>query len=969
MKRIGLTLVGVVCVSLTVLAGTVITNDTGEAATGLRVTFSSPVLITSFGDALTSIYPQMLSHEFVFSGGTVKPWDCQWFNYAPATASVVQTEWLTGAVATGISTGEIAREGPLPGDELVDVPLSAPTGPAPYSVYIDGGHASVSDSRCWGNAGSKLNGAKAATLEDGTFRLYLELSEGSSFGSFEYVFILGYAHDDVMVRVSASLQSVMVLTGSGQQLSVSGSTQIESDGSSFEVVFHPNVVADVFSMGDFPRTPVAVALECDSAGRHESLHVITDFLIWQAGMATADELSERYQLRLTYEEIMAAISEYPGPEESVYEPAEDEAIWLTDLEGHADIYDNDSIRINYASWFDESQVSRVEIFRNGIKMRSLPDMASVLTNEQMKTFDGNPFERAPASAHTDHAIWGYEFAFSILDTSGEVIHSANVRVKAPFSLSAKAYAYDGVGYWYSWGASDDELRTELEAIRELGFSGFSVRADYLTPGKVSTDLGRIEDVDLASYNYTATDEELARIFDLAEEVGLDVEFGPELAVHFEIAREGTMNRGAIAPSDVSVWFRNYGDLCTHLAELAGQHGVDTFVVGVELNSMEKYEQEWEGLISRVREVFDGEVTYADNTTLFCSANMGTNITTTCFEQTLGEFWDALDLIEMNMYPVEFQPAQRLETQADQRFSVIVERLIKFWAPAIAFYREEYPSVPLAIGEMGTQGFDGQLIADDWVVPSFPVRSDTQEHADIWAAYVCLLQFYELDSFRSWSIYLGDDHASERRNQPNIGLNDSPALLVISAALDGNQEAVAPLSGYRQPLAGPTWEDIPYTYSYRETPAMPAEYTVNGQSVEPADLSNWGLEGCDLKGVKVACSDEGLFVHWKTWSAVLPGAYSYVLHLWHVPTRRLLAVSVTPEDASASASLLENGQGTEIVAYVAGLDGSTVTVWIPDPEILCSTSGQSLQEWDVIPLLQFEATDLLEFFELPLVKEL
>ena len=151
--------------------------------------------------------------------------------------------------------------------------------------------------------------------------------------------------------------------------------------------------------------------------------------------------------------------------------------------------------------------------------------------------------------------------------------------------------------------------------------------------------------------------------------------------------------------------------------------------------------------------------------------------------------------------------------------------------------------------------------------------------------------------------------------------------------------------------------------------MPAEYTVNGQSVEPADLSNWGLEGCDLKGVKVACSDEGLFVHWKTWSAVLPGAYSYVLHLWHVPTRRLLAVSVTPEDASASASLLENGQGTEIVAYVAGLDGSTVTVWIPDPEILCSTSGQSLQEWDVIPLLQFEATDLLEFFELPLVKEL
>ena len=103
MKSIWLTVVAMVSVSLLAFSGTVITNDTGEDATGLQVTFSAPVLITSFGDAFTQVEPEMLSYEFVFSGGIAKPWDSQWFNYAPATAAVVQTEWAhdgsTGSVS------------------------------------------------------------------------------------------------------------------------------------------------------------------------------------------------------------------------------------------------------------------------------------------------------------------------------------------------------------------------------------------------------------------------------------------------------------------------------------------------------------------------------------------------------------------------------------------------------------------------------------------------------------------------------------------------------------------------------------------------------------------------------------------------------------------------------------------------------------------------------------------------------
>ena len=100
MKRIGLLLVGLLCISVMIYAGEVITNDTGEDATGLRVAFSTPVLITTFGDILTSVDPQMLAFEFVFSGGVVEPWESQWFNYAPATARVMEVEWLASPVKT-----------------------------------------------------------------------------------------------------------------------------------------------------------------------------------------------------------------------------------------------------------------------------------------------------------------------------------------------------------------------------------------------------------------------------------------------------------------------------------------------------------------------------------------------------------------------------------------------------------------------------------------------------------------------------------------------------------------------------------------------------------------------------------------------------------------------------------------------------------------------------------------------------
>jgi len=83
-----------VLVSLPVFAGGYFMNDTGETVYGLRVVFSEPVTITSFGDVLNTITTQEESSLFTFSGGAVEPWGDHWIIWEPASASIVSSEWL-----------------------------------------------------------------------------------------------------------------------------------------------------------------------------------------------------------------------------------------------------------------------------------------------------------------------------------------------------------------------------------------------------------------------------------------------------------------------------------------------------------------------------------------------------------------------------------------------------------------------------------------------------------------------------------------------------------------------------------------------------------------------------------------------------------------------------------------------------------------------------------------------------------
>jgi len=127
MRKVALlAVVGLLCISLSSLAGEVITNDIGEDATGLRVVFSVPVMITAFGDILTNVDPKGSASEFVFSGGMVTAWGSHWMSWAPSSAKLISHEWLRSShPAIKKSTLD------LPTTTLTQFPLSvAQTEPA-----------------------------------------------------------------------------------------------------------------------------------------------------------------------------------------------------------------------------------------------------------------------------------------------------------------------------------------------------------------------------------------------------------------------------------------------------------------------------------------------------------------------------------------------------------------------------------------------------------------------------------------------------------------------------------------------------------------------------------------------------------------------------------------------------------------------------------------------------------------------
>ena len=121
-----------------------------------------------------------------------------------------------------------------------------------------------------------------------------------------------------------------------------------------------------------------------------------------------------------------------------------------------------------------------------------------------------------------------------------------------------------------------------------------------------------------------------------------IEWGKELKIQLMIkphlAYWGTKFqwRGDINFEYKQEWhnfFRDYTEWIVTLATIAENSGAQIFCIGTELMNSIKYEKEWRQIISRIREVYKGKLTYAANWDIYNQVSV----------------WDDLDYIGIQAY--------------------------------------------------------------------------------------------------------------------------------------------------------------------------------------------------------------------------------------------------------------------------------------------------------------------------------
>jgi hypothetical protein len=92
---------------------------------------------------------------------------------------------------------------------------------------------------------------------------------------------------------------------------------------------------------------------------------------------------------------------------------------------------------------------------------------------------------------------------------------------------------------------------------------------------------------------------------------------------------------ALAPTDPAAWFASYATFIDHYAQIAQNNRVEIFCVSCELSqvSTSNYSSNWSSVISGVRAIYGGRLTYAAN----------------YFEYAQIPFWGLLDYAGIDAY--------------------------------------------------------------------------------------------------------------------------------------------------------------------------------------------------------------------------------------------------------------------------------------------------------------------------------
>ncbi len=205
------------------------------------------------------------------------------------------------------------------------------------------------------------------------------------------------------------------------------------------------------------------------------------------------------------------------------------------------------------------------------------------------------------------------------------------------TLEARSIRYADYEFW-NYGSGNEEqinkeiriLVTKLQCLNRL-LIPVNIYQENLASNEPHID------------KRTVSKEVLQTIFKVARKYNLKIDILPTLLVDPENYEKMAPWAGEIQPSNPALWFDNYKNSLLYFAQIAQESGiVNVFLVGAELISMEKpeYKDLWNNLISSVKQVFSGKISYQTNW-WWNEKN---------YKRARDNFpWDSVDYIGLNSY--------------------------------------------------------------------------------------------------------------------------------------------------------------------------------------------------------------------------------------------------------------------------------------------------------------------------------
>jgi hypothetical protein len=332
---------------------------------------------------------------------------------------------------------------------------------------------------------------------------------------------------------------------------------------------------------------------------------------------------------------------------------------------------------------------------------------------------------------------------------------------------ANTFDVMGFGALSEWNGqfSSASANQAFQTIAVLGSNSIELTA------RIWTQTGTTDTV-IADPAKTESDASLLAGFQAAHAAGLSVVFKAAVS-----PLDGTPT-SSMAPTDVAAFFASYKAEIVHLATIAQAGGVETFAIGNEMSSLSgpQYRSYWTDLISAVRQVYHGDLTYAAATD----------------EASKVSFWDELDTIGVNTYP----PLTTNNTPTVQDLVNAWNQVPSnpYWAAAfenkspvdfLHSLSEQYGK-PVLMTEMGYRSMDGTAIEPgSWTINGTP---DPNAQAD---AYRAFFQVWSAQS-GSWmkGVELWQWDLNNQYTSTGYSVMGKPAEAVVSQYFHGDGGATA-----------------------------------------------------------------------------------------------------------------------------------------------------------------------------------